>query len=61
MKICGHLNYWHTPIGIPSKEAKAEIEIYPVTVEAKIRKFRVVETYLCFLLINSSWSVSLRK
>ena len=25
-------------IGIPSKEAKAEIEIHPVIVEAKIRK-----------------------
>ena len=26
------------PIGIPSKDAKAEIEIHPVTAEAKIRK-----------------------
>ena len=26
------------PIGIPTKEAKAEIEIHPVTAEAKIRK-----------------------
>ena len=26
------------PLGIPSKEAKAEIEIDPVTVETKIRK-----------------------
>ena len=26
------------PIGIPSKEAKAEIEIHPVIVETKIRK-----------------------
>ena len=26
------------PIGIPSKEAKVEIGIHPVTVEAKIRK-----------------------
>ena len=26
------------PIGIPSKEAKAEIEIHPVIVEGKIRK-----------------------
>ena len=26
------------PIGMPTKEAKAEIEIYPVIVEAKIRK-----------------------
>ena len=27
-------------IGIPIKEAKEEIEIYPVTVEAKTRKFQ---------------------
>ena len=26
------------PIGIPSKETKGEIEIHPVTTEAKIRK-----------------------
>ena len=26
------------PIGIPSKEAKAEIKIYPVIAEAKLRK-----------------------
>ena len=26
------------PIGIPNKEAKAEIEIHPVIVEAKMRK-----------------------
>ena len=26
------------PIGIPSKQAKAEIETHPVVVEAKIRK-----------------------
>ena len=26
------------PIGIPSKEAKAEVEIHPVNVEAKLRK-----------------------
>ena len=29
------------PIGIPSKEAKAKIEIHPVIVEAKIRKFSI--------------------
>ena len=29
------------PIGIPSKEAKIEIEIHPVTTEAKIRKCSV--------------------
>ena len=27
-----------TPIGIPSKEAKAEIETHPVIAEAKLRK-----------------------
>ena len=26
------------PVGIPSKEAKAEIEMHPVTTEAKISK-----------------------
>ena len=26
------------PIGLPAKEAKAEIEIHPVIIEAKIRK-----------------------
>ena len=26
------------PVGIPIKEVKAEIQIYPVVVEAKIRK-----------------------
>ena len=37
------------PIGIPSKEAKGEVEICPVNVEAKMRKcsiwFRVVQTF----------------
>ena len=28
------------PMGIPIKEVKAEIEIHPVIVEAKIRKFQ---------------------
>ena len=41
------------PIRIPSKEEKAEIEIHPGTVEAKIRK--------CSILINSFCSISLRK
>ena len=39
------------PIGIPIKEAKAEIEIHAVLVETKIRKFQY--TFLCFLLISS--------
>ena len=29
------------PVEIPSKEAKAEIQIHPVTVEAKIRKYSI--------------------
>ena len=43
-------------IGIPTKEATAEIEIDPVIIEPKIRKcsikIRVAQTFLCFLLIN---------
>ena len=53
------------PIGIPNKEAKAETEIHPVIVEAKIIEcsiqFRVTQAYLCFLLINSFCSISSRK
>ena len=45
------------PIGIPSKEAKAEIKIHPVTAKAKIKMcsiyFRVVQIFLFLLLINS--------
>ena len=29
------------PVEIPSKEAKAEIQIHPVIVEAKIRKYSI--------------------
>ena len=29
------------PIGIPTKEAKVEIETHPVTVEAKISKYSI--------------------
>ena len=53
------------PIGMPIKEAKTEIEIHPVIVDAKIRncskKFRVVQTFLCILLINSFCFISSRK
>ena len=52
-------------IEIPRKGAKAEIEIYPVIVETKIRKcsiyFRVVQTLLCYLLIISFCWISSRK
>ena len=40
------------PIGIPSKEAKTEIEIHPAIAQAKIRKFsiqfRVVKHFCAF-------------
>ena len=53
------------PTGIPSKEAKAEIEKYPVIEEAKIRKcsiqFKSIQTFLCSLLINSFWCTFLIK
>ena len=52
-------------IEIPRKGAKAEIEIYPVIVETKIRKcsiyFSVVQTLLCYLLIISFCWISSRK
>ena len=45
------------PIGIPIKEAEAEMETHPVIVEAKIRKcsikVSVVQIFLSFLLISS--------
>ena len=37
-QIFNHIAELVIPIGIPSKEVKAEIEIYTVIVEAKIRK-----------------------
>ena len=37
-QIFNHTAELVIPIGIPSKEAKAEFEIHPVIVEAKIRK-----------------------
>ena len=44
-------------IEITRKEAKADIEIYPVIVETKIKKcslyFKVVQTLLFYLLIIS--------
>ena len=46
------------PIGITTKEAKAEMETHPIRTEAKISKclmqFKILETFLCFLLINFS-------
>ena len=46
---------------MPSKEAKAEIETHSVVAEAKISNFsiyfKIVETFLCFLLSNSFWSI----
>ena len=47
------------------KDVKAELEINPVIVEAKIRKcsiqFRVAQNFLRFLLINSICSIYSRK
>ena len=44
------------PIGMRIKEPKAEIEIHLVTAEGKTKKcsikFKIVGTFLCFLLIN---------
>ena len=52
-------------IRIPREEVKAEFEIHSVIVKAKIRKcpisFRVVQTFLCFLLIISFCFISSRK
>ena len=40
-----------TPAGIPTKEPKAEIETYPVTVQAKIStcsiQSKILEIFLC--------------
>ena len=53
------------PIGITTKEAKAKIGIHPVIAEAKIRKcsiyLKIVQTFLCLLVINSFWSITLTK
>ena len=43
------------PIGIPTKEAKAEIEIHPVTTKAKTRKCLIYfKTYKLFCSLYSS-------
>ena len=55
------------PIRIPTKEEEEEeeMEIHPLIVEDKIRKysveFRVVQKFLCFLLINSFRFISSNK
>ena len=45
------------PIGIPTKGAKVEMEVHPVTLETQISKcsikFKILQKFLCFLLINS--------
>ena len=38
-QIFNQIKELQIPIGIPHKEPKAEIKIYPVIVEAKIRKY----------------------
>ena len=58
------------PIRIPTKEEEEEeeeeeMEIHPLIAEDKIRKysveFRVVQKFLCFLLINSFRFISSNK
>ena len=50
------------PIGIPTKEGKTEMEAHPVTAEIKTSKcsisLKTLQTFLCFLLINSFWFIS---
>ena len=45
------------PIETPTKEAKAEMETHPIIVKTNTIKcsiqFRLVQTFFCFLLINS--------
>ena len=40
-QIFNHIAEHVISIGIPRKEANAEIEIHPVIIEAKIRKFSI--------------------
>ena len=53
------------PIGIPTEEAKADIEIHLTTMEAKTEnssiQFKVIQTFLCFLIINSICYISSMK
>ena len=50
------------PNGILTKEARAESETHPVTVAARISKcsvkFKILQTSLCVLLINSFYFIS---
>ena len=50
------------PMWIQTKEATAEIEVHPVTADAKISKcsiqLKILQTFLCILLINSFWFIS---
>ena len=50
------------PTEIPTNKARAEIGTHPVTVEARISKFsiyfKILQVFLCFLLINSFCFVS---
>ena len=36
------------PLGIPSRKVKAEIEIYPVSAETKIRKCSIMKGYFSY-------------
>ena len=45
-QICNPIPELVTPIGLPTKEAKVEIEMYPVMVEVKIRKCSICQKCL---------------
>ena len=51
--------------GISTEETEGEIETHQVTVEGKISKFsiqfKVLQIFLCFLLINLFWFISSMK
>ena len=57
LQIFNHIVELAILVGIPTKEAKAEMEIHPVIVEITISKwsikFKTLQTSLWFLLINS--------
>ena len=64
-QMFNHIAELVIPFRIPTKEEKEKMEIHPVTVEDEIKKFsvqfRVVQKFLCFLLINSFRFISSNK
>ena len=47
------------PIGIPTKEAKAEIETHPVIVEPKIRKFNIIKSSINLFVLFTNQFISI--